>query len=205
MDTLDYIVTKFNVDLNRRSPILIEDMSRKIMAETLCELGFNLGAEIGVAEGVHAEILCKANPDLKLYGIDAWQHYHGYLDYLTKKLEDFYAKAQVRLAPYNCEIVRKFSMDAVKDFDDKSLDFVYIDGGHDFLNVAQDICCWVEKVKPGGIIYGHDYGRSKGTRWLCHVKDVVNAYTYSHSIIPWFILSTAKAREGSLSWMWVVK
>jgi len=206
MGTLDTIVQKFNIDLRWKSPIMVPNMSRQLMAETLHELGFTTGAEIGVAEGVHAEILCQNIPGLKLYCIDAWQHYHGYLDYMTAKLEGFERKARARLAPYNCEIIKAFSADAVKGFPDKSLDFVYIDGAHDFKNVAVDICDWVEKVRPDGIIYGHDYTRSKHSgRWLCHVKDVVNAYTYSHGIVPWFVLNTTAAREGSYSWLWVVK
>ena len=40
---------------------------------------------------------------------------------------------------------------------DGSLDFVYIDGLHDFGSVKQDIAAWWPKVKVGGFIGGHDY------------------------------------------------
>ena len=81
-------------------------------------------------------------------------------------------------------------MDAVQDFDDASLDFVYIDGAHDFKNVADDVSEWTKKVKIGGIVFGHDYKRSRDTggKYPVDVKDVVQAYTYSHKIDPWFIL-----------------
>ena len=48
-------------------------------------------------------------------------------------------------------------MDAVKDFDDESLDFVYIDGNHLYPAVKKDIDLWWPKVKAGGVMGGHDY------------------------------------------------
>lgn len=34
---------------------------------------------------------------------------------------------------------------------------VFIDGSHDYENCAADIDAWMPKVRPGGIIAGHDY------------------------------------------------
>jgi len=49
------------------------------------------------------------------------------------------------------------SLEAVKLYDDHSLDFVFIDAAHDYDNVRKDILAWKPKVKPGGILAGHDY------------------------------------------------
>jgi hypothetical protein len=208
MNTLDYIAQKFDLDLTQKSPIPILKINRVIMAQTLYELGFTVGAEVGVARGEHSEILCQNNPDLKLYCIDAWRGYRGYVDYLNDRLGRFYEEAKQRLAPYNCELIREFSMDAVTKFADGSLDFVYIDGGHDFKNVTNDICEWIKKVRQNGIIFGHDFKRSTNPRLVQHVVDVVQAYTYAHSINPWFTLgekgrNDGLYREGTRSWMWV--
>lgn len=43
-------------------------------------------------------------------------------------------------------------------FEDNSIDFVYIDASHEYEYVKKDIDIWSEKVKPGGIISGHDWG-----------------------------------------------
>lgn len=207
-NTLNYIAQKFEIDINQKPPVEILKVNRTIMAQTLYELGFKVGAEIGVAEGLHSETLCKNNPDLQLYCIDAWEHYKGYGDYLTDTLNSFYAKAQERLSKYNCILIKKFSMDAANLFKDKSLDFVYIDGAHDFMHAAEDIDTWRRKVKRGGIVYGHDFKRSTNPKLRQHLCDVVPAYCYAYNIRPWFILGTrgphdGQYQEGTRSWMWV--
>ena len=53
--------------------------------------------------------------------------------------------------------IRKSSVEAAKDFPDGSLDAVYIDAAHDEDSVREDIKTWRTKIKPGGILSGHDY------------------------------------------------
>lgn len=53
--------------------------------------------------------------------------------------------------------IRKKSMEAVKDFPDRSLDAVYIDAEHDEASVREDINEWRKKIKFGGYLCGHDY------------------------------------------------
>jgi predicted O-methyltransferase YrrM len=56
------------------------------------------------------------------------------------------------------------SLDAVSLYDDASLDFVFIDGSHDYDSVCKDIDAWLPKVKPNGILAGHDYRYYEGVR-----------------------------------------
>lgn len=49
------------------------------------------------------------------------------------------------------------SISASKLYKDNSLDFVFIDAAHDYESVFNDITYWLPKIKPGGIIAGHDY------------------------------------------------
>lgn len=53
--------------------------------------------------------------------------------------------------------VRKTSLDAAQDYPDRSLDAVFIDAAHDYDSVCADIRAWLPKVKPGGILAGHDW------------------------------------------------
>lgn len=122
------------------------------------EQGFKVGAEVGVFAGHYSEVLCRAVPGLKLYCVDAWAPYAGYRDHkFEASFKRAYDSTVERLKPYNHEIIRKFSMDAVKDFEDESLDFVYIDGNHSYEHVRDDIREWAKKVRKGGIVAGDDY------------------------------------------------
>ena len=208
-ETLALVGRNFNIDLNQPSPIQIPNVNRKELAKLFRRLNFRVGAEIGVESGVYSRDLCKCNPRAKVYLIDPWTAYRGYREYVTQSTIDaFYEKIQERLKDFsNYEIIRKFSMDAVKDFDDESLDFAYIDANHQFEFVVQDIGFWSRKVKRGGIVSGHDYiRRSRPT--ATHVVQAVQGYVYCYDIKPWFLLgSQAKVpgeiRDKSRSWFWV--
>lgn len=213
MDTLDGILKKFKItyhdSVESRNPIEIPNFGRDQLANLLAELGLNKGAEIGVEQGVYAEILLKANPKLLLYCIDAWKSHRGYRDHTNQdKLERFYAYTVDRLYNLNAKIVRAFSMDAIREFADESLDFVYIDANHDFPHVTEDIFHWSKKVRKGGIIAGHDYVKRKNEAAHVHVKQVLHGYTDAYNIKPWFVLGTDEKKEGEIrdetrTWMWV--
>src|SRR5512139_3639578 len=154
--TIEYFIERFKPDTSRRLPWELLGTSRTIMAQCLNELGFRIGAEVGVAQGIHAKLLCENIPGVKLYAVDVWDHYSGYNEYRSK-IHGYYEEAKMRLAPHNAEIIKAFSADAVKQFKNGSLDFVFIDGAHDFKNVAIDVSEWIKKVRVGGVVYGHDY------------------------------------------------
>jgi predicted O-methyltransferase YrrM len=207
-DTLSRILTKFNATPSR-APITLP-ICREGLAALFAELNFNRGAEIGVERGIFSATLCKANPNLHLSCIDAWRAYRDYKDHTNQsKLDRFHAETVTRLAPYDCEIIRDWSLEAVKKFEDGSLDWVYVDGNHNFQNVTNDIIEWSKKVRPGGIIAGHDYVQH-GPKIGCHVKQVVDCYTYCYGIKPLFIITHGEGNadvypEGNAfpSWMWV--
>jgi len=219
METLEYIKTKFNVNLGQESPISIPNHNRfNDLPALFKELGFDVGAEIGVSKGRYSKWLCTKHRKLKLYCIDPWIAYDDYMERHGEKgqtmLNEEYEMAKQKLAPFRCELIRKTSMDAVKDFEDGSLDFVFIDGNHSFEYVIEDIVQWSKKVKKGGIISGHDLWNSiemdDSQLWikhptpyekikLCQVKDAVMAWTKTNQIKPWFLLEG----DGDKTWFWV--
>jgi len=67
--------------------------------------------------------------------------------------------------------LKEYSNKAVKNFDDFSLDLVYIDAQHDYEAVKEDINLWYPKVKQNGILCGHDYTLSEP---CCGVIKAVN-------------------------------
>lgn len=208
MKALDYISQKYNLDLTAESPIAIPNVGRNNLATWLNELGFKLGVEVGVAAGEYSEILCQKNPKMKIYGIDPWKPYKDYRDYTrSATFASLYDEAVKRLSKYpNYVFINEFSKNALERFDDNSLDFVYIDANHKEPFISEDIAGWNRKVKPGGILSGHDYIYKK--RVHIHVKGAVHRYTSQHNIKPWFVLGSmsrkpGEIRDGSRSWMWV--
>ena len=187
-------------------------MGRDNLAELFAELSFTKGAEIGVDRGEYSEVLCKANHELQLFGIDPWRSTEyekgkSGVDEEQKYFDTVYEEAKKKLELYNCKIIKKGSMEAVKDFDDNSLDFVYIDANHDFVNITNDLHFWLKKVRPGGIVSGHDYAFYP-TRKFNHVKRVVDAYMQSYRMFPYFIVGAFTVDKGLVrdkyrSWFWV--
>lgn len=53
--------------------------------------------------------------------------------------------------------IKKSSVEAAKDFEDASIDFVYVDAEHDYNSVKTDINTWKHKIKNGGVLAGHDF------------------------------------------------
>ncbi len=208
--TLDYIINKYHLKVGRQYIIVeIPNINRDDLAKLFAELGFTLGAEIGVLAGGYSEVLCQVNPKLKLFSIDSWKTtaYEPKLSsptYSQRQFDNFYRQAKRRLSPYNCHISKKESQAAVGDFKDASLDFVYIDANHDFVNVATDLHTWKKKVKSGGIISGHDYAYFPSWKYN-HVKHVLLAYTKAYGIKPLFIVGTdgGKVRDRFRSWFFV--
>lgn len=183
----------------------IPDCRRDNLPEFFKEMGFKVGAEIGVYTGSFSETLCMAG--LKLYSIDSWRLYPDYQKNTScsqEKMEKQYEMVKKKLAPYDCAIIRKISMEAVKDFEDDSLDFVYIDGNHSFKYIAEDIWEWSKKVRKGGVISGHDYWN--GSRpFYCDVKTVVDAYASAAQLNKRYILGKQSEDGGDKirSWFWI--
>lgn len=61
------------------------------------------------------------------------------------------------------EYVTPITMESLKAselYEDESLDFVFIDGDHRAESVYADLKAWWPKIKPGGLLAGHDYNNN---------------------------------------------
>ena len=54
-------------------------------------------------------------------------------------------------------LVRRFSEAAAVDFQEGFFDFICIDAGHEYENVARDLEVWWPKLKVGGMLAGDDF------------------------------------------------
>ena len=173
----------------------LDGACRTHLAELFGELGYTQGAEVGVRSGNFSLELLQNIPELHIKCVDSWAAYakvsqsrqDKHFEHCKLKLKEFADKGQV-------EFIKAPSLEAVALVPDKSLDFVYIDGRHEFDFVIRDIIEWSRKVKIGGIVAGHDYYNFyKGGIILA-----VDAYTRAYNINPWYI-----TKETQPSFFWV--
>src|SRR5436190_13757615 len=86
MDTLNYIAKKFDLQIGSTSRFdLAGGRGKDGLAELWGELGYKLGAEVGVESGRYSRTICALNPDAKLYCVDSWAVYPGYRDHVSQE------------------------------------------------------------------------------------------------------------------------
>lgn len=201
MDTLNFVKTKYNVPDGAKR-IRLDGLFRKDLYVLFSELGFYTGCEVGVRSGKNACQMFNKIPELTLHCVDLWRPFIDVQSRRSHRVNYHLAKKNLKeyIEDERAKIIRKSSIDAVKKFEDGSLDFVYIDANHRFDFVMQDIIKWSKKVRVGGIVSGHDYYKSD----KYGVKLAVDAYVKAHKINPWFVLDDEVPKaESKNSWFWV--
>lgn len=124
-----------------------------------------IGCEVGVAGGNHIKNLLENTKIEKIYGVDpyletSWDmsgffsvdNTYGSFDNLHQEVVDMLSNYEDRV-----EIIRKTSQEASLQFEDESLDFVFIDAMHTYEDCLNDIKVWEPKVKSRGFVMGHDW------------------------------------------------
>jgi hypothetical protein len=128
-----------------------------------------VGAEVGVWHGETSEYLLLSLPHLNLHMVDRWQEYPpnatpSSLKQASQGAFDAARQRAIQATEFAVDrrtIHRQASVQAAASFDNGSLDFVVIDAEHGFESVVADITVWLPKLKPGGILFGHDYGHPR--------------------------------------------
>lgn len=99
-----------------------------------------------IAVDLWAPIPGDRGPGTETY--EAWQHEKYYENFRQKVAKDF---------PDRVMILRMHTLEAAERVPDGSLDFVFVDAGHDYSSALADIKAWTPKVRKGGMVIGHDY------------------------------------------------
>ena len=202
MNTEQFIIDKYKVDTTKEPPYHLRISRWKTLPYIFLDLGYKVGAEIGVETGRFSGCLLWKIPNLKLYSIDCWKTSEGYRNQLKDRTKLFEKRAHERLDVFGerSVIIKKYSMDAVKDFEDESLDFVFIDANHDFEHCTEDIREWSKKVRKGGIVSGHDFRTEDCGFEMIDVERAVTQWVKDNNIKIWFV---GEGREQSNIWLYV--
>ena len=124
-----------------------------------------IGIQIGSYAGESTNMFVNTGAFKRLWCIDPWVEDYDENDAtcdgtvcLAEKAFDERFK--------NCTVVAKLkakSTDVVNMFEDESIDFIYIDGNHQYNAVKKDLENYYPKIKTGSFIAGHDYGGAPHT------------------------------------------
>lgn len=120
------------------------------------------GAEIGVDRGEHARSILSAWPGKMLHLIDSWD-----CQFEAQGAKDLYdsakAEAEVRAWAANeprARIWKQTSNGAAWTTfrpEHRLMDWAFIDAGHGYADAKNDCALWWDRVRPGGVLAGHDY------------------------------------------------
>ena len=141
------------------------------------------GAEIGVAAGEYSDGILRNWRGMHLISIDPWlavsrEQYIDDYNAPQQEQDALWEETRARLAIHGerSSIWRLTSVEASRRVPHHSLDFVYIDARHDYESVREDLACWFDKVRPGGVIAGHDYMDAELPRGVYGVKSAVDEF-----------------------------
>jgi len=92
-------------------------------------------------------------------------HFSGSRDTLAPRYEAALAvedvesifRTNMRTLGITVEVVVAPSVVAADRFAAGSVDRVFLDASHDGASVAEDLEAWSERLRPGGVLAGHDY------------------------------------------------
>ena len=140
-----------------------------------------VGSWRGRSTAYMAVNIINSGKDIKFDCVDTWR---GSLDEEVHQTDPsvvndtLYDEFLNNMAPVRHVInpVRMTSMEAVKLYEDNSLDFVLIDGSHAYEDVCNDITEWLKKIKPGGMLAGDDFvweGVNRAVKELLPSADII--------------------------------
>lgn len=132
------------------------------LTERVRDNGWVRGAELGVKDGQTLYYLLERCPALFMVGVDLWapQPERGDYGYADWPHETHERQARIRADdfPGRVYLIKGATVEAAREIEDGSLDFVFIDADHSTDAVAADATAWRPKIRPGGMLCGHDVG-----------------------------------------------
>lgn len=128
--------------------------------------------EVGSWKGRSAAFMAveiiNSGKKIKFDCVDNWEYVDGLQYDIDKSLfgKDIYNEFIDNIKPVSHIInpIKSISWEGASLYDDKSLDFIFIDAAHDYESVKKDLIAWIPKLKPNGVIAGHDYTSHIGVK-----------------------------------------
>lgn len=121
-----------------------------------------VGAWKGKSTAFMGVEIANSRKPISFYTVDHWlgsdepAHHADPFVQAGKLYEEFRKNVRPLLNVY-VHPLRMASVEAAKRFDDGSVDFLFLDGGHDYDSVRDDLTAWLPKLKANAVLAGDDY------------------------------------------------
>ncbi len=119
--------------------------------------GFSRGAELGVRRGELTVSLLERHPVLSMVAVDLWAPHPTFAERYDHEADLARFRENARAVEGRVTVLRLLTTEAARHVPDGSLDFVFVDATHTYAALAADLEAWLPKLRPGGLISGHDY------------------------------------------------
>jgi hypothetical protein len=155
------------------------------------QLGENIvGLDLGTGDGTNLLAILHNCPNIKtIHGVDSYKPKTDYLKIpydgtIINNSSEFDAElmknvslTRQKYAVKSDRIVfhEKNSVDALSDFEDKSLDFIFVNSYLNLQSARNDVSNWWVKLKDGGVMYGN--------KWESYpIQKAVNEFRFNNKI-----------------------
>ena len=164
--------------------------------------------EVGVFHGVTARNVCELlytlhGKDFKYIGLDLFEENLESKDEVipntkfSNPLKTIYFKFIKRQDPYskkavedllkkyknNFSLIKGNSNDILKKIDMSKIDFVFLDGGHDYSTVINDLNCCKEVIENNGTVLCDDYDLQQAPGVRKAIDEFISKNDFNCSII----------------------
>lgn len=142
------------------------DLYYHVIPDLINRMGLKRGVELGIAFGGHSKSILEKTNIEKLYGVDYYKEssdstdnfYWDMVPYSQQDYDNMYEFTNERLSSFGDRFVMiRNTTSLAYDQVNEIVDFIFIDALHTYEGVLGDLEIWYNKVKPGGLISGHDY------------------------------------------------
>jgi hypothetical protein len=144
------------------------------------------GVEVGVQAGVFSAVWAQLWEGQRLCLVDPWRYIPGYADVAKVRdsaHESLYEHVlQLFGDSSKVQVMRTTSLEAVTEFEDESLDWVYLDADHSYLAMRAELEAWYPKLRGGAMFAGHDFVDGKLAEGDFGVKSAVEEFARTHGL-----------------------
>jgi len=186
--------------------------SRRELIHHLKTLNFKVGVEVGVRSGYFSKYMLE-NTGMIVHSVDPW-NYLGCEDNPPPKETIEFATKVLKPFKERSIIHHGYSHEVCHEFENYSVDFVYLDALHEYNDIKKNLNEWYDKIKINGIFSGHDYSKEHWPGLIRAVHEFLKEKNINEQALyitgkdlPWNVINPyiEEIHDGGEASWWLVK